>query len=114
MEGSKKHLFVGVALAGLIAVSTWAVFQITTDISILTYLGIAGGAVGAITLLVALKKMPSVRWGLVGGALVGAGLAALLSYQTFFAINDEAFVQTAADSAESQDALDAAFDDDDF
>ena len=111
----KRGLAIAGGLAGAIALSTWVVLQITTDIGVLTWLGIAGGAVGLVVGGVAFAKLPKQRlWMALGGAM-GAAFAGLIVYQTFFAVSDEFTAEKAA-VQETQKNLDAAFkdEDDDF
>ncbi len=107
----KRGLLITIGLAGGIALSTWVVLQITTDISVLTWLGIAGAVSGIVVGAIAFAKFKSERLWMTGGAVLGAAFAGLIMYQTFFAVSDE-FKAEKAQVQETQKNLDAAFDDD--
>ncbi len=109
---TNRTLLVALGLGGAVAIATLVTFQFTTDLGVLTTLGIIGAMVGGVVFAVALKKLPAHRLGLVAGALLGTVAAGVITYQTFFAINDEQFVKTQAESTQTQADLDAAFDDD--
>jgi hypothetical protein len=110
-----RGALVALGIAAGIALTTWGVLQITTDIGVLTWLGIAGGLLGAVVAALAFLKLPAQRPWLAGGAVLGAAFAGLIVYQTFFAVSDE-FKAKKQDVVETQQQLDAAFDDaeDDF